>query len=149
MRLLVGFTFLFVLTACAPLKPIQQVNLKPDTGVLYVIREDAALSMNDKIVVYLNKVKAAEINEFDGYKALILTPGKYTIQFDVFNKKNELIKRYDYSEEVKPNKKYMCVIAFNFGWRGWKKFFDAEKKSIFARHKFRGEINLTGIIKPQ
>ena len=79
-------------TGCVVLKPIEPVTLKSNTGVLYVFREDSAISMSDKVFIYLNDKKAAEILEFDGYKALILKPGTYTIKFEVFNKKNDLIK---------------------------------------------------------
>ena len=131
---------------CAALKPLQPVKIKPNTSVLYVFREDSVVSMSDKVIIYLNGKKATEIIEFDGYKALMLKSGKYNIKFDVFNKEEKLIKQQDFSGVIEPNRAYMCSIAYNFGWRGFNRFFDAEGKSVFLRYKFRGEVDLTEVI---
>jgi hypothetical protein len=136
-------------TGCVTLKPIEPVTLEPNTSVLYVFREDSATSMSDKVNIYLNDKKATEILEFDGYKALVLKPGTYTIKFEVFNKKNELIKKKDFTGAIDPNKAYMCGIAYNFGWRGFDHFFDAEGKSIMFRFKFKGKVDLTKVIAPK
>ena len=136
-------------TGCVVLKPIEPVTLKSNTGVLYVFREDSAISMSDKVFIYLNDKKAAEILEFDGYKALILKPGTYTIKFEVFNKKNDLIKKKDFTGVIKPNSAKMCGIAYNFGWRGFDRFFDAEDKSISTKYKFKGTVDLTKVIAPK
>ena len=136
-------------TGCVALKPIEPVTLKPNTSVLYVFREDSATSMSDKVFIYLNDKKATEILDFDGYKALVLKPGKYNIKFEVFNKKNKLIKKKDFTSDIEPNRAYMCAIAYNFGWRGFDHFFDAEGKSIMFRFKFKGKVDLTKVIAPK
>ncbi len=140
---------IFTSTGCVALKPLQPVTLKPNTSVLYVTREDAVVSMSDKITILLNDIKATEILEFDGYKALILKPGTYTIKFDVFNKENKLIKEKDFTGVIEANRAYMCGIGYNFGWKGFSHFFDAEGKSVFARFKFKGQVDLTEVVTPK
>ena len=144
------FFAVLVSISCVTMNPLEPVKLKPDTSVLYVFREDSAVSMSDKVIVYLNNKKATEIIEYDGYKALILKPGTYTLKFVVFNKKNKKIKEQEYSDVIEPMKRaYMCAIAYNFGWRGWKKFFNAEGKSVSKRFKFKGKVDLTKRISPK
>lgn len=139
-----------VSTACVTLKPLEPVKHDEGTSVLYVIREDGVPSMSDKMTIYLNGQKATEITEYDGYKALILKPGTYTIKYVVFNSKNEKIKEYDFTDVIDPSKKaYMSTIAWNFGWRGWKRFFNAEGKSVMFRFKFTGAVDLTKKIAPK
>ncbi len=141
---------LLIATGCVAMKPLEPVNHRKGANVLYVVREDAPLSMNHKVKIYLNNRKATEILQYDGYKALILRPGTYTIKFIVFNKGNKKIKVHSFTDTIKPEtKSYMCTFAYNFGWRGWKTFFNAEGKSIMTRYKFRGQVDLTNKISPQ
>ncbi len=141
---------MLVSAGCVTLKPIEPVKHDQGTSVLYVFREDAAASMSDKIMVYLNDRKATEILEYDGYMALILKPGTYTIKIVAFNKKNEKLKEQVFTDVIKPTvKEYMCTFAYNFGWRGWQKFFEAEGKSVMMRFKYQGAVDLTKKIAPR
>lgn len=140
------FTLSLVIILITGCKTLDIKPQKPGTAVLYVIREDALASYGHVVKVYLNDQFAVELKR-EEYAALHLKTGKYEIKWDIRKKDNQLIKEHVYSGTLSEGETRSSMIAYNFGWKGWKRFMKGG--SITAKFKFVGEIDLTNKIKPQ
>ncbi len=135
------------LSACATLVPLEPVDVPPGMMLLYVFREDAAISMNHKIPVYLNNEFASDILEYDGYYAFIQKPDTYEINFKSFDKIGKPLNEKAWPETLEADKQYMCADSFNFVWGGFEAVFRAEGKQTAFRFEYQGTVDQTDRIE--
>lgn len=129
----------------------EAVKLKPKSdndALLFAERFDPVLAtLKHKVVFYLNDVKVLEPNKYHAVP-LHLRPGKYNIRWEIYNKKGEQIKRYEYMAELQAGKVHETAVQFNFAWICSKKARVMKPQIFFLDLKFHDEMDLRNKIKP-
>ncbi len=126
-----------------------QIQPRAPSGVLFVVREDALASRRDTIEVYMNGQKVIESLSVDSYKALHIKPGVYDMEFRIFNSDGEPLKTHAWTGTIESGTSNMCGIAFNFGWKGFRKFITRKKFRPFSNIKFDGELDIVETLQPK
>ncbi len=148
-KFIVIFALIVVFIGGCAFQKLTVMPKTPESVVLNVIREDAALSLNHKVVVFLNEIEVTDLAS-DSHKSLHLMPGVYTIRFEMTDKEKNEIKKITWEGLLKPNDVYMAIVAYNFGWKSWEKFFGGKAGATLAGgQKFSGEIDLRETVEPK
>ena len=147
LKYLIIFASIIVLIGGCAFQKLTVMPKTPESVVLNVIREDAALSLNHKVVVFLNDIEVTELTS-DSHKSLHLMPGVYAIRFEMTDSEKSEVKKITWEGRLEPNDVYMAIVAYNFGWKSWEKFFGGKAGATVAGgQKFSGEIDLRETVK--
>lgn len=118
------------LTGCA----FQKLTVMPKSSeatVLSVIREDAAFSLNHSVNVFLNDIEITKLDA-DSHKSLHVLPGVYKVRFEIFGSDNKFLKEITWTSPLEANDVYIAIVAYNFGWKSWEKFFSGKAGATLA-----------------
>ncbi len=118
----------------------------PGKGILYAVRQDAAVSGSDVIKVSLNGTEVGQLTT-DSYMAFHLTPGEYEILYRIYDNEGAEKDTFGFSGMIAADTQYSSSIVYNFGWKGWKRYDVGG--SLMGRLTFLGEFDLTSKLSPK